>query len=166
MVPRLKAGRLQRRNSQRPAPKASVPRLIVPPRWDAGRLPPWNGWRQASVCSTRLRHGLLRRLMFPKAASCWLCRRCWQAACCVMRTNTFNSPRGFMVSRPSFCCWLSWRWPGSNRLRRYAIMLPENGAICWASTELRKCAPCASSSSIWRTRSKPFRGARSFAKSG
>lgn len=48
-------------------------------------------------------------------------------------------------------------------LRYYA---PGEWENCSASTALPKCAPCASSSSIWPTRSRPFHGAHGFARSG
>src|SRR5580704_14405143 len=69
----------------------------------------------------RLRLVLTLLLMFPKAVSCWPCRRFWPADFCVIPANTFDCPRAFMVSRRSFCFWPSWRLPGSNRLKRFAI---------------------------------------------
>ena len=48
-------------------------------------------------------------------------------------------------------------------LRYYA---PGEWGKLLGSTVLRKCAPCASKSSIWLTRNKPLPGVPSFAKSG
>jgi hypothetical protein len=78
----------------------------------------------------------------------------------------FQLPKGFYGLKTIFLLLAFMALARLKSIEALRYHAPENGAICWASTELRKCAPCASSSSIWRTRSKPFRGARSFAKSG
>src|SRR6516164_9140658 len=47
----------------------------------------------------RLRLVLTLLLMFPKAVSCWPCRRFWRAGFCVILANTFDCLRAFVAYR-------------------------------------------------------------------
>jgi hypothetical protein len=91
------------------------------------------------------------RSIFPRVASCWLCRRSCSAGSCVTLPNTFTCRAASTVFKPSFCFWRSWRWLGSSRSRRCATTRRASGANCWASTALQKCAPCASAQAFGRT---------------
>src|SRR5215469_11670088 len=153
-------------NPQRPAPRASGLRPIVPRRWDAARPQRWSGWRRALGNWRRPLRALAVRSTFRKAASCWRCRRSWSAGCCGTLPSTFACQLAFTVSPASFCFWPSWRWAGSGRSRPCGITRRENGANCWASTVLQRCAPCASSSSIWLTRNRRFPLAQHCARTG
>src|SRR6202162_5272962 len=50
----------------------------------------------------RLRLVLTLLLMFPKAVSCWPCRRFWPADCCGIPANTFDCARAFNVLKTIF----------------------------------------------------------------
>src|SRR5215471_17302897 len=89
-------------NPQRPAPRASGLRPIVPRRWDAARPQRWSGWRRALGNWRRPLRALAVRSTFRKAASCWRCRRSWSAGCCGTLPSTFACQLAFTVSPSIF----------------------------------------------------------------
>ena len=78
----------------------------------------------------------------------------------------FRLPKGFYGLKTIFLLLAFMALAGSNRSKRCAITRRASGANCWASTVHPKCAPCASSSNNWLTKTRPSPGVPSFAESG